>query len=102
MNDDTLRSEAQARRSGSMADLHWYEIRVESQIDASWAEWTGGLDLRWDEDGTTFLRGQIPDQAALHGLLNRVRDLGVPLLSVIRLGEPGLAPPSSPPHQAPR
>jgi hypothetical protein len=66
-------------------DLYWYEIRLDSQVDPSWAEWLGGLELRWDEDGTTILSGPIPDQAALHGLVARVRDLGVPLLAVARL-----------------
>ena len=54
MNDDTLSTEAQPRQPGHASDLHWYEIRMESQLDPSWAEWLGGLELRWAEDGTTI------------------------------------------------
>ena len=63
-----------------------YEIRVQGHLEARWAEWFDGLTLTRDEDGTTVLRGQLPDQAALHGALQRLRDLGVPLISVTDLG----------------
>jgi hypothetical protein len=66
----------------------WYEIRVQGRLDDRWAAWFDGLDLTRTDDGTTVLRGPVTDQAALHGLLHKLRDLGVPLHSVTRT-EPG-------------
>lgn len=60
-----------------------YDIRVLGHLDLHWAERFGVPELIHEADGTTLLRGVAPDQAALHGLLQRVRDLGVPLISVI-------------------
>ena len=62
-----------------------YEIRVEGHLDTRWAAWFDGLDLTHKTDGTTVLHGPVVDQAALHGLLQKVRDLGVPLVSVIHV-----------------
>jgi hypothetical protein len=64
-----------------------YEIRVTGHLNARWASRFDGLALCHEADGTTVLSGPITDQAALHGLLQRVRDLGIPLVSVTR-GEP--------------
>ena len=64
-----------------------YRIRIAGQLDASWAAWFDGLTIALDE-GDTFLTGPVVDQAALHGLLRRVRDLGLPLVSVSPV-EPG-------------
>ena len=61
-----------------------YEIRIKGHLDARWADRFAGLTFAHESDGTTTLSGPVVDQAALHGLLRRVRDLGVPLLSVIR------------------
>jgi hypothetical protein len=74
-----LTSGPAGRRSGG-----WYEIRVQGRLDDHWAAWFDGLDLSRTDDGTTVLRGPVADQAALHGLLHKLRDLGVPLLSVTR------------------
>ena len=63
-----------------------YEIRLTGHLDAHWAAWFDGLTVRQDSEGTTVISGPIADQAALHGVLQRVRDLGLPLVSVIRLG----------------
>jgi len=60
----------------------WYEIRLKGRLDPRWAAWFDGLTLIHEGDGTTRLRGPVADQAALHGLLQRVRDLGLPLLAV--------------------
>ena len=65
-----------------------YQIRLEGQLDAQWTEWFGGMTISLEEDGDTLLTGPVADQAALHGLLKKVRDLGMPLISVNRV-EPG-------------
>ena len=62
-----------------------YEIRVKGHLDTRWAAWFDGLALSHGSDGTTLLRGPVVDQAALHGLLSRVRDLGLPLISLIQV-----------------
>ena len=65
-----------------MADT--YRIRVRGHLDNRWSEWLGGLTIHHQEDGTTLLVGPVVDQAALHGVIIRIRDLGLPLLSVRR------------------
>ncbi len=59
-----------------------YEIRLRGHLDTRWASQFEGLTITLEEDGDTLLTGPVPDQAALHGLLKRVRDLGLPLISV--------------------
>jgi hypothetical protein len=61
-----------------------YEVRLKGQIAPRWAEWFDGLSMTYTDDGDTLLRGAVADQAALHGLLNKVRDLGLTLLAVQR------------------
>ena len=61
-----------------------YEIRVKGHLDVRWADWFDGLTLTQESDGTTVLRGSVVDQAALHGVLGKVRDLGLPLIAVNR------------------
>jgi len=68
-----------------------YEIRVKGHLDARWAAWFDGLTLTNGSDGTTIIRGPVADQAALHGLLQKVRDLGLPLISVNHVA-PGQPP----------
>lgn len=63
----------------------WYEIRVQGRLDDRWRTLLDGLDLTHTQDGTTVLRGPVTDQAALHGLLQRLRDLGVHLISVTQI-----------------
>lgn len=60
-----------------------YEIRIRGHLDSRWADWFEGLTLTLEDNGNTLLSGEIVDQAALHGLLRKVRDLGLPLVSVI-------------------
>jgi hypothetical protein len=59
-----------------------YEIRLKGHLDDQWSDWFGGLTIILEVNGDTLLTGPVVDQAALHGLLKRVRDLGLPLLSV--------------------
>ena len=59
-----------------------YEIRVEGHLDTRWAALFDGLTLTRGRDGTTIIHGPVADQAALHGLLQKIRDLGLPLISV--------------------
>ncbi len=60
----------------------YYEIRLKGQLEARWVNWFDGLSITLDDNGDTLLSGPVVDQAALHGLLKKVRDLGMPLLSV--------------------
>jgi hypothetical protein len=64
----------------------WYELRLRGHLDDKWADWFEGLTITRADNGETVLRGPIVDQAALHGVLRKVRDLGLPLLSVIEVG----------------
>ncbi|MDP9244726.1 MAG: hypothetical protein M3O77_06555, partial [Chloroflexota bacterium] len=74
------------RRSstGDRPDAGEYEIRLKGHLGARWTMWFDGLTVTQEPDGTTVISGPIADQAALHGLLQRVRDLGISLLSVTR------------------
>ena len=69
---------------GDRPEAGRYEIRLAGHLDARWAAWFDGLTVGQEGDGTTLISGPIADQAALHGLLQRVRDLGLPLVSVTR------------------
>jgi hypothetical protein len=65
-----------------------YQIRIKGHLSPQWADWFGGLTITLEDNGDTLLTGPVIDQAALHGLLKKVRDLGLPLVSVGPL-EPG-------------
>jgi hypothetical protein len=66
-----------------------YELRIEGHLDERWSAWFGGLTLIREDDGTTTLRGTVTDQAELHGLIAKVRDLGATLISVNTIDAPG-------------
>jgi hypothetical protein len=67
-----------------------YQIRISGHLGRQWSDWFGGVNITLEDNGNTLLTGPVADQAALHGLLRRVRDLGMPLLSV-NCVKPGLA-----------
>ncbi len=62
-----------------------YQIRIRGHLDRRWTDWFEGLSITLREDGDTLITGPVVDQAALHGLLKKVRDLGMPLISVNRI-----------------
>ena len=68
-----------------------YQIRLKEQLDSHWSAWFGGLTVTTEENGETLLTGEVVDQAALHGLLSKIRDLQLTLISVCLLKA---APPS--------
>lgn len=74
-----------------------YELRVKGHLGDRWAAWFDGLSLTNSEDGSTVIRGPVIDQAALHGVLQKLRDIGIPLISLVQLRPEA---PSAPP--APR
>ena len=61
-----------------------YQIRIKGHLDRRWTDWFGGMTITLEKNGYTLLTGPVVDQAALHGLLRKVRDLGLPLISVTR------------------
>ncbi len=67
-----------------------YQIRIKGHLGRQWTDWFGGLTITLEDNGETLLTGPVVDQAALHGVLKKVRDLGMPLLSVNRV-TPGQA-----------
>ncbi len=70
--------------TSSQRDAGWYEIRLSGHVDQRWTTWFDDMSLT-TADGITVLRGHLVDQAALHGVLARLRDLGLPLLSLARV-----------------
>ena len=72
-----------------------YEIRVEGHLGARWDAWFDGLSVATADDGTTVLRGSVIDQAALHGLLQKLRDVGIPLISLTPVEAPSTAVPAT-------
>lgn len=62
-----------------------YEIRVDGHLGSRWAAWFDGMTLTTDDDGITVIRGPVVDQSALHGLLHKLRDIGIPLVSLTQL-----------------
>ena len=71
--------------TGQQFDAGRYEIRVHGRLEDRWAAWFDGMTLTPESDGTTTIHGPVVDQAALHGLLRKLRDVGLPLISVSRL-----------------
>lgn len=65
-----------------------YQIRLKGHLDRRWTDWFGGMTITLEDNGDTLLAGPVEDQAALHGLLRKVRDLGMPLISATRVESP--------------
>jgi len=65
----------------SKDNCNTYEIKIKGQLDDHWSDWLGGLEITQDGHGNSLLRGPVPDQAALHGILAQIRDLGLTLIS---------------------
>ena len=74
-----------SNQHGPQRDSHqpgMYQIRIKGQLSPQWTDWFDGLTITLEEDDNTLLTGSVIDQSALHGILKKVRDLGMPLLSV--------------------
>jgi hypothetical protein len=81
--DDRTRSTVPGRSPAAHDPAPQYEIRVRGHLGSRWAAWFDGLELSAEDDGTTVIRGPVTDQAALHGLIQRLRDIGLPLVSIL-------------------
>ncbi len=82
--EDPTARPTDAQPPADPAPVERYEIHVAGRLGARWASWFDGLTLTHEDDGTTVISGPIVDQAALHGLLQKLRDLGITLLSLTR------------------
>jgi hypothetical protein len=76
---------SQPHSSSGPRDSAVYQVRIKGHLDSQWIGWFEGLTIMLEDDGDTLLTGPVVDQAALHGLLRKVRDLGMPLISVNRI-----------------
>ena len=84
------------RPNHDLADSSGYEIRIDGRLDDRWSAWFDDLTLTHGADGTTVIRCPVIDQATLHGLLRRVRDVGLPIVSVTRSNHPSTSPEGDP------
>jgi hypothetical protein len=89
-NDDGSTRSPSGASDADHTDIPQYEIRVKGRLGHRWAAWFDGLNLTAVDDGTTVISGPVVDQAALHGLLQKLRDVGIPLVALT------LLPPDAP------
>ena len=83
--NDELNEPANRRATADHAAAQHYEIRVRGHLGSRWSTWFDGMTLTCENDGSSIIRGSVVDQAALHGLLNQLRDLGITLVSLTPL-----------------
>lgn len=84
------------RSQGNASQPTVYQIRIQGHLGLKWTEWFDGMTISLEEDGDTLIAGPVVDQAALHGLLRKVRDLNMPLISIrIELDPAAESPPHS-------
>jgi hypothetical protein len=83
LKEDRMATERQSDVDAGQPTI--YHLRVGGHLGRHWSDWFDGLAVTTEADGTTLLAGEVADQAALHGLLRKMRDLGLPLLSVVRV-----------------
>jgi hypothetical protein len=88
MRADAARTKLFAGIDKETAMPEYYEIKIRGHLDERWSEWFAGLKLTRLEEDVTLLSGMLPDQAVLHGLLERIRDLNLTLISVTSGGPP--------------
>ena len=79
-------SEVQKNEKGPII----YQIKIEGHLDNSWQEWFEGMNIRRLKDGNTLLSGEVVDQAGLYGLLKKIRNLGISLISIVPVGKGGI------------
>lgn len=83
--DDSTPARTPGPSAAGHDPLPQYEIRAAGHLASRWSAWFDGLTVATDADGTTVIRGPVVDQAALHGLLQKLRDVGIPLMSLTQL-----------------
>ena len=93
--DDRSTGKPTGASAADRTGIPQYEIRVKGHLGPRWAAWFDGLSLTSADDGTTVIRGEVVDQSALHGLLQKVRDIGIPLVSLTRLPSDAPTAPSA-------
>lgn len=84
--DDRTTEPSNGRPAADHAPIPHFEIRVDGHLGSRWAAWFDGMTLTNEDDGTTIISGPVVDQAALHGVLQKLRDLGISLRSLTQLG----------------
>ena len=93
--DDRTTDAGPGASAADHSGIPQYEIRVEGHLGSRWSAWFDGLSLTSEDDGTTAIRGRVVDQAALHGLLQKLRDVGIPLVSLTQLPPDAATEPSA-------
>lgn len=96
--DDRTNEPSNGQPAADHAPVQQYQIRVGGLLGSRWAAWFDGLTLTHEDDGTTVISGPVVDQAALHGVLQKLRDIGITLLSVSSLSLPTAIDQTNGPH----